>query len=146
MVTTMRRDKTPLQLLLTGEAETWVPALQKIVGARYIQARPVHNDRELMDVVENGRVDAAVLDDSADWVLDALRLLRQIRRLSQTLPVVVVTERRDRHWLETALDVGVFSVVTRPLELEQLLQQIERMMRRLDAMLRQGPSGSAGRC
>ncbi len=90
-------------------------------------------------MVELGAVDAAVLDDSAEWELDVLQLLRMIRRLDAVLPVVVVTGRRDRHWLQDALRLAAFSVVTRPLELEELLRQIERMMRRLDDMLRGGP-------
>ncbi len=141
MVTTLKRDRTPLQLVVTGEAETWLPALEQIVGSAYVRPQLVQNDRELLDVVESGTADAAVLDDSAEWLLDVLTLLRRVRRLSSTLPVVVVTGRRDRHWLEDALQLAAFSVVTRPLELEELLRQIARMMQRLDEMLRRGPQG-----
>ena len=140
MVTALHPDRTPFSLLVTGEAESWLPALQQIVAPQYLVARRVENDRELLHVVEAGAADAAVLDDSADWVLDALRLLRMIRRVNHTLPVVVVTGRRDRHWLENALRLTAFSVVTRPLELEVLLRQIRRMMIRIDEMLRRdGP-------
>ena len=136
MVTTLKPDQSPLNLVVTGEAVSWLPALERIVGSQYLLARRVHGDRELLDVVTAGGVDAAVLDDAADWRLDALQLLRMIRRVNTTLPVVVVTGRRDRHWLEDALRLAAFSVVTRPLELEELLRQIQAMMRRLDDMLR----------
>jgi len=138
MVTTLRDDQSPLNLVVTGEAVSWLPALERIVGRRYLLARRVGGDRELLDAVTAGAVDAAVLDDAADWRVDALRLLRMIRRVNRTLPVVVVTGRRDRHWLEDALRLAAFSVVTRPLELEELLRQIQAVMRRLDDMLRGG--------
>jgi DNA-binding NtrC family response regulator len=112
------------------------------VGTEYLVPRPVSDDRELLDIVGSGEADAAVLDDAAQWRLDALQLLRMIRRVNLTLPVVVVTGRRDRHWLEDALRLTAFSVVIRPLELEELLRQIARMMRRLDEMLRQEEDGS----
>ena len=138
MVTTLKPGRDPFNLVVTGEAESWLPALEQIVSSRYLLARRVRGDRELLDVVASGVADAAVLDDAADWRLDVLQLLRMIRRVNTTLPVVVVTGRRDRHWLEDALRLAAFSVVTRPLELEELLRQIARMMRRLDEVLRDG--------
>jgi DNA-binding NtrC family response regulator len=139
MVSTQHRDRTPFSLVVTGEAESWLPALELIVGTQYLVTRRVDSDHELLNVVESGTADAAVLDDAAEWQLDVLQLLRLIRRLDRALPVVVVTGRRDRHWLEDALALAAFSVITRPLQLEELLRQIQRMMRRLDDMLR-GPT------
>jgi len=135
MVTTLKPGRGPFNLVVTGEAESWLPALEQIVSTQYLLARRVQGDRELLDVVTAGVADAAVLDDAADWRLDVLQLLRMIRRVNTTLPVVVVTGQRDRHWLEDALRLAAFSVVTRPLELEELLRQIQRMMGRLDDML-----------
>jgi DNA-binding NtrC family response regulator len=142
MVLTRDRHRTPFNLVVTGEAQSWLPALHQIVGAEYLVPRPVSDDRELLDLVGSGEADAAVLDDTAQWRTDVLQLLRMIRRVNRTLPVVVVvTGRRDRHWLEDALRLTAFSVVTRPLELEELLRQIARMMQRLDQMLRQPGAG-----
>ena len=134
----------PFSLVVTGEAEGWLPAIHRIVGSEYIVPKRVSDDRELLDVVGSGQADAAVLDDAAQWHLDALQLLRMIRRVNRTLPVVVVTGRRDRHWLEDALRLTAFSVVTRPLELEELLRQIARMMHRLDETLRRGEGPQGG--
>jgi len=142
MVLTRDRSRVPFNLVVTGEAETWLPALHQIVGTEYLVPRPVSDDRELLDIVGSGEADAAVLDDATQWRLDALQLLRMIRRVNRTLPVVVVTGRRDQHWLEDALRLTAFSVVTRPLELEELLRQIARMMSRLDEMLRRETDGS----
>jgi DNA-binding NtrC family response regulator len=139
MVAARIHERLPFSLAVTGEAESWLPALELLISSRYLRPRRVRGDQQLLEMVELGAVDAAVLDDSAEWELDVLQLLRMIRRLDAVLPVVVVTGRRDRHWLQDALRLAAFSVVTRPLELEELLRQIERMMRRLDDMLRGGP-------
>ena len=98
----------------------------------------VDSDRELLDVVSAGGADAAVLDDEAQWSVDVLKLLRMIRRLDQELPVVVVTKRRDRRLLADALQLTAFSVVVKPLALEEFLRQIQRMMARIDRALRDG--------
>ena len=135
MVATLNRRKDPFGLVVSGEAELWTSALGIIVGPELLRTFDVSSDRELLEVVESGQADAAVLDDSAGWGLDVLQLLRMIRRMDTALPVVVVTTRQDRRWLESALRLAVFSVVVRPLELEELLRQIQRIMFRLDAML-----------
>ena len=61
-----------------------------------------------------------------------------IRRLDQELPVVVVTRSRDRRVLKDALQLTAFSVVVKPLALEELLRPIQRMMARIDRTLRDG--------
>ena len=136
MVAAVNERQKPISLVVTGEAESWLPALDLILGPRLVEPLEVRNDRELLDVVESGQADAAVLDEAADWSVDLLRLLRMIRRVNQALPVVVISSRNDRRWLEDALRLTVFSVVARPLQLEDLLRQIHRMMVRLDGMLR----------
>jgi DNA-binding NtrC family response regulator len=105
--------------------------------------RPHHarDERDLLDVVRRGEADAAVLDDEIQWDVNVLQLLRMIRRINVTLPVAIVTTHTDRRWLEDALRLAAFSVLTKPLQLESLLQQIQRMMLRLDHMLRNHPPG-----
>lgn len=139
MVVTSRNRMGPLGLALTGEAQSWQPALEEIVGPDLVRTYRVQSDRELIEVVQRGLVDAAVLDEEVEWQLDVLQLLRMIRRMDAALPVVVLSTRRDRVWLEHALKLAAFSVVVKPLELETLLRQIQRMMMRIDQMLRDGP-------
>ncbi len=138
MVEAPKKQDKPFSLVVTGEAESWKPALELIVGPRTLRTHHVDSGRELLHVVEQGVADAAVLDDSADWGVDVLQVLRMIRRLDTRLPVVVLTTRRDRRWMEHALRLAAFSVVVKPLELEELLRQIQRMMVRIDWVLRRG--------
>ena len=140
MVASLNQRGGPIGLVVTGEAESWLPAVEQIVGPNVVVPYKVSGDRELLDVVRSGAADAAVLDDEADWCMDILQMLRMIRRLDRLLPVVVVTARRDRRLLEGALRLTAFSVVVKPLELEEFLRQIRRIMVRLDEFLRgEGP-------
>jgi DNA-binding NtrC family response regulator len=139
MVAALNTHSGPLGLVVSGEAGSWRLALESIVGPRWLTLFPVEGDDELMDVLQSGMAHAAVIDDDVDWGLDILQLLRMIRRLDEQLPVVVVTRRNDRWLLESALRLAAFSVVAKPLELEELLRQIQRLMLRLDQMLRDGP-------
>ncbi len=140
MVAALNRRNEPFGLVVSGEAESWGAALDKIIGPDLLRTYYVDNDRQLLRVVKDGLADAAVLDDSTHWNLDVLQLLRMVHRLDAVLPVVVVTTHRDRRWLEHALRLTAFSVVVKPLELEELLRQIQKMMLRIDQMLRNRPN------
>lgn len=137
MVATLYKRKSPFGLVVTGQAEEWLPTLEEIVGVNLLVTYKANSGDELLDVVGSGVADAAVLDDAVDWRLDILHLLRMVRRVDALLPVVVVSGRTDRLWLEDAMRLAVFSVVTRPVELEDLLRQIHRIMARLDEALRE---------
>jgi DNA-binding NtrC family response regulator len=130
MVAVANERSEPFGLVLTGDAQAWRDALEQLVGPQ-LRTYPVRADRELLDVVEAGLVDAAVLDEGIRGNFEVLELLRLIRRLDAAMPVVVVTARRDRRVLEGALRLAAFSVVSRPLQLEDLIQQVWRMMERL---------------
>ena len=80
MVAARNKPRAPLNLVVTGEAEAWLPALEQIVGPRWLALRRVRGDRELLRVVESGAADAAVLDDAADWRVDVLQLLDEALR------------------------------------------------------------------
>ena len=138
MVATLNQRGGPFGLVVTGQAESWLPAIEQIVGANVVVPYKVNDDKELLEVVSSGIADAAVLDDEADWCVDVLQMLRMIRRVDSLFPVVVVTERCDRRLLEGALRLTAFSVVAKPLELEEFLRQISRIMARLDEFLWSG--------
>ena len=139
MVATLNEHRRPFGLVVTGEADMWRSALEQIVGPKWLRTYRVAGQNELLQVVSSGLADAAVIDDDVDWRLDVLQMLRSIRRLNAALPVVVVTRRRDRRLLESAMQLAAFSVVVKPLALEELLRQIQAMMKRIDQMLREDP-------
>lgn len=127
----------PLSLLVNGEAGDYVEALEQIVGHPWLRTYRVRSDNEMLQLVREGVGDAVVLDEAATE-LDPLRMLRMIHRLNEALLVVLLTRRSDRRWMEQALRLTAFSVVIKPLRLEELLAQIHRMMVRLDAAIRKG--------
>ena len=139
MVATLNKRNMPLGLAVSGEAEAWLEALDLIVGPGCLATYKVNGEDELIEVVRAGLAHAAVLDEDVHWRLDVLQMLKMVHRLDATLPVVVVTRRQDRRWLESALRLAAFSVVCKPLEFEERLRQIQRSMVRLDAMLREDP-------
>ncbi len=136
VLTTRQRSRPgPFGLAVTGEGEQYLQALRLIVGPAWLRTYQVESDREVIRLVRSGKADALLLDEEAIAV-DGLKLLRTIRRLNESMLVVLLTEHTERRWLEEALRLAAFSVVIKPLRLEEMLVQIHRMMVRLDALLR----------
>ncbi len=127
----------PFGLVVNGEAGDYIAALEQIVGRRWLATFPARSDKEVLQLVQTGVPDAVVLDEAATE-LEPLRLLRMIRQVNGTMLVVLLTCHNDRRWLEEALRLTAFSVVVKPLRLEELIAQIHRMMVRLDAAIRKG--------
>jgi DNA-binding NtrC family response regulator len=132
-----RGGPDPFNLVVNGEAGQYIRALEQIVGRRWLTALPAKSDEEVLRLVRSGVPHGVMLDEAATEV-EPLRLLRTIRRENQTLLVVLLTRHSDRHWLQEALGLTAFSVVIKPLRLEELLVQVHRMMVRLDAAIRRG--------
>ncbi|HHH76439.1 MAG TPA: response regulator [Phycisphaerae bacterium] len=129
-------EAEPFSLAVTGEAEGWLPVLEQLVGPTLLRPMFARDEKDLLDIVQSGSADAAVLDDEVAWDIGVLSMLRMIRRVNITLPVVIVTSRNDRRWMEDALRLTAFSILTKPLQLEPLLRQIRRMMEDLDQFFR----------
>lgn len=133
---TQSERRGSFRLVLSGEAGDYVEALDRIVGPGLIQTYRAERPNEVLAIVRAGLGDAVVLDQES-MRIDPLRLLRSIRRENQAMQVVILTGRMvDRRWLEEALRLTAFSVVAKPLGLEQLLFQVHRMMQRMDILLK----------
>ena len=135
MIPTQHKSDSPFRLVVTGQATDWAPALSRLIGPRYVELHRVDSNRDLMDVVQSHQADAAVVDDQVDWANDGLKLLRMIRRVDVDLPVLIVTRHHDRQFLQSALQLHAYSVVSGPLGFEQLLRQIYGMMQRMEQVL-----------
>ncbi len=125
----------PLGLVVNGEAGEYAEALAQIVGPRWIETYRVSSDGEVIGLVQSGLADAVVLDEAVAEI-DVMSLLRMIRRLNESLLVVLLARNPDSRRLEEALSLAAFSVVVKPLRLEELLVQIHRMMVRLNTNIR----------
>jgi DNA-binding NtrC family response regulator len=118
-------------MVITGEAGEWMPALSRVIGPHFLHTRRASTGGELLDIVQAGEADVALIDDEVSLEIDLMRLLRLIRRLVEELAVIVVTPHRERRWLEGALELAAFSVIVKPVGLEMLLRQIHGIMSRL---------------
>jgi CheY-like chemotaxis protein len=63
--------------------------------------------------------------------MDGLELLRQVRRLRPELPVLMVTAYGDDERRQRAGELGAADFLTKPVDFDQLKQQLVQLMRPL---------------
>ena len=125
----------PFSLITSGEANEYADTVSRIVGPRLIETFTVDTEDEMLGMVRAGLADAIILDEAVSQV-SPLSLLQMIRSLDESLLVVLLTSQADPRRLTEAMKLTAFSVVIKPLVLEELLLQIHRMMKRLETRLR----------
>jgi CheY-like chemotaxis protein len=63
--------------------------------------------------------------------MDGLELLREVRRLRPELPVLMVTAYGDDQRRQRADELGAADFLTKPVDFDQLKQQLVQLMRPL---------------
>ena len=119
----------PFLLVVSGEARRHGAMLRKLLGPDLVAMYNAADTGDLLATVQEGRADAVVVD-SDRGEQELLKTLRMIRRMNAGLPVVLVARRRSRRFMEGALRLAAFSVVDKPLEREELLIQLRRIVDR----------------
>jgi len=87
---------------------------------------------EALAVLAKQRPDLVLVD----WNMpnmDGLTLVRRIRQIDRTLPVIMVTAEVDKAHVVQALRAGVHNYVVKPFTAETLAEKINQTLRRLAA-------------
>ena len=125
--------RRPLGLVVSGEARRHADILRQLLGPDLVVMVNADGTDQLLWFVEDGRADAVVVDsDRGDQEL--LDVLRMIRRVNAALPVVLVAREATRRFMEGALRLAAFSIVHKPLEREDLLIQLRRIVERRETL------------
>lgn len=142
-----------LNVLLTehdAAADRWTDQLPRLLEPQGVHAIRAADVDEAVRAIEAQPIHAAVVDlrlpltpgvdNNAGNTKDkssggGLKLLRVIQRLDPAPPAVIVRGRRfddrtDNRVLTEALKLDAFSVLDQPVELEQLLDTLRRLIQR----------------
>jgi DNA-binding NtrC family response regulator len=119
----------------------WPKALRDIfqpAGVNLIVARRVE---EFVDVLRHKRIHATIIDADAD--LGRLSTIRIIRMDHPRLPCLLLTSDMRQDLLDSALQLEVFSVLAKPVDLGLLRRQLDRLfLKAYDSPVFARPPGS----
>lgn len=107
-------------------ASTGAPAS----GAQGVETLLAGSGREALELIESQRVHLAVLDVRMPQ-LGGLQVIRLAREHGQSsIPAILLADQLNSHLLHEALGMQVFSVMSKPVDLNVLLDAMARLLKR----------------
>ncbi len=110
----------PLRILIVDDNEMMVKTLQDIFRVKGYEAEAAYSGAEALVKVEDGAFDC-VLSDIKMPDMNGVGLYRRIRARWPELPVILMTAYATDKLVEEGLAEGVIAVLTKPLDLNLLL-------------------------
>lgn len=146
-------DSSRMNVMLTDGGQSWAQALPRLLEPQGVHAIPVRTVDEAVREIEVRPIHVALVDLALPLGSEieqsprtepynphrlpgGLKLLQILRRQANRPPAIVAVRGRlfdrrfDDRLLAEALKLDVFSVLDKPVELEQLLQVLMKALRR----------------
>lgn len=130
--------------VLIGSAHwAWPQAVEQIFQPRGVNALMAQTPAEAVGLVDSSKIHLALLD-AGETDQGGMQTLKMIRKHDRLLPCILLAKQMDQHTLREALNLQVFSVLAKPVDLKLLAEQIDRLfVKYYNSDLFSGPTGSS---
>ena len=136
-------------VLLANDQEAWHDHVRRLLEPQGVQTLSARSGREALQLIERQPVHAAVLDVQMPQLggLQVVRMMRDLYKdkgqggIQAPPPAILVANDLTSHLLREALMMHVFSVLSKPVDLNVLLDSLARVIRRHYESRWPGPKG-----
>jgi two-component system, chemotaxis family, chemotaxis protein CheY len=118
-----------LTVLLANDQEGSNVMVRQLLEPQGVQTLVARTGREALHLIESTPIHVAVLDVQMPH-LGGLQVIRLMREMRQAPPAILLANQLTSHLLHEALGMHVFSVLSKPIDLNVLLDALARVMRR----------------
>jgi DNA-binding NtrC family response regulator len=123
------QNSTRFTVLLPSEQEGWHRTVSGVLQTQGVQTVLARSGHEALSLLERTPVHVAVLDAQMPQ-LGGMQVIRLLRELHKATPAILLTSHLTTHLLHEALGMQVFSVLSKPVDLNVLLDALARVLRR----------------
>ena len=117
-------------VLLANDQEGWHQTVRGLLEPQGVQTISARSGREALAVMESQPIHLAVLDHQMPQ-LGGLQVIKLVRELHKDAPpAILLAHDLTSHLLREALGMHVFSVLSKPVDPNLLLDAMARVMRR----------------
>ena len=113
----------PLKLLLIDDEKGFVEVMSKRLSKRNIQVTKALSGTEGIQALRGEDFDVAVLDLKMED-MDGLEVLKIFKTMVPQMPVIMLTGHGSEEAAGKGIRLGAFDYLTKPCELEELVQKI----------------------
>jgi len=115
-----------IKVLINGSDWAWPDAVRQIFRDRSVELLMVKQADEALNVLQQRRIHTAIVDMDSK-MLSGLGMIRIIRSNFPMLPCILLAEDAEEKLLTAALELDVFSVMNKPVDIALLQNQLHRL-------------------
>jgi two-component system response regulator YesN len=124
-----RQTSNRFTVLLANEQEAWHHTVRQLLEPQGVQTVSAHNGREALRLIQSMPVHVAVLDAQMPQ-LGGLQIVRLMREVTPAPVAILLSSHLTNHLLQEALGMQIFSVLSKPVDFNVLLDSLARVLRR----------------
>jgi len=125
----MREPSARIRLLLVDDEEGYVKVLSKRMARRNMEVMTALSGAEGIQRLRKQDFDVAILDLKMED-MDGIEVLRVFKKMVPDLPVIMLTGHGTEKAAREGLEMGAFDYLTKPCDLEELVDKIRAACRR----------------
>ena len=115
-----------INVLISEANWAWPVAVRNIFAPRGVNMLLVKRPEDLLEIVHCHRIHTAIFDLDCEN-LSGLGAVRIVRAHNPLMPCILLADRFEWKILNKALELEVFSVISKPVDLDVLLLQLDRL-------------------
>lgn len=117
-----------MRLLVAEDEESLSKAVTALLEKNHYSVDAVYDGVEALEYLESNNYDGVILDIMMPK-LDGISVLKQIRKMKNTVPVLLLTAKAEVDDKVLGLDSGANDYLTKPFAVKELLARIRAMTR-----------------
>jgi DNA-binding NtrC family response regulator len=118
-------SKPEFNVLASGASWAWPEALRDIFRPRDVNLLVAESTGEFVNIIESRRIHTTIVDMDAET--SGLATIKIIRLNYPLLPCILLASAAGEAVLSRALELDVFSVIDKPVDMSILLEQLNRL-------------------
>lgn len=123
------QSQSRLTVLLANEQEDWHRTVRGLLEPQGVRTVSVRSGREALDVVQRDEIHAAVLDTGMPQ-LGGIQVVKLFSQTEKAPPSILLADHLTDQLMHEALQLQVFSVLSKPVDFNLLLDSLARLIRR----------------
>jgi DNA-binding NtrC family response regulator len=116
-------------VLLANEQENWHRTVRGLLEPQGVETLVARSGREALEMIERRPIHVAVLDQTMPQ-LGGLQVVKLMRELRNAPPAILLANQLTTNLLHEALAMHIFSVLSKPVDFNLLLDALARVMKR----------------
>jgi len=112
-----------IRLLLVDDEEGYVNVLSNRMAKRNIEVTKAYSGSEGIQILRRQEFDVAVLDLKMED-MDGIEVLKVFKKMDPGMEVIMLTGHGSEKAAREGIEFGAFDYLTKPCELEELIQKI----------------------